>query len=147
MGVSAVPGKLMLLIGKDTLKVLEARFDLKNNVGNVPGAGDFLGKSDARMSSWTLRWHPCCPIRPGSFMIRSGHRRHRDNRFSANVTKEEFTVRRVPGPRTVRDILIASGRWSFQRVHRTFRRQRQRKTTANERRTKTPVKETDTEAT
>ena len=25
--------KLMLLIGKDTLKVLEARFDLKNNLG------------------------------------------------------------------------------------------------------------------
>ena len=29
MRVSAVPRKLMLLIGKDTLKVLEARFDLK----------------------------------------------------------------------------------------------------------------------
>ena len=33
MRVSVVPGKLMLLIGKDTLKVLEARFDLKNNIG------------------------------------------------------------------------------------------------------------------
>ena len=38
MRVSVVPGKLMLLIGKDTLKVLEARFDLKNNIGFFPGA-------------------------------------------------------------------------------------------------------------
>ena len=34
----------MLLIGKDTLKVLEARFDLKHNMGIVPGAGYFHGK-------------------------------------------------------------------------------------------------------
>ena len=33
MRVFLVPGKLMLLIGKDTVKVLEARFDLKNNTG------------------------------------------------------------------------------------------------------------------
>ena len=33
MRVSVVPGKLMQLIGKDTLKNLEARFDLKNNIG------------------------------------------------------------------------------------------------------------------
>ena len=43
MRVSVVPGKLMLLIGKNTLKVLEARFDLKNNIGIFPGAGDFQG--------------------------------------------------------------------------------------------------------
>ena len=36
MRFSVVPGKLMLLIGKDTLKVLEARVDLKNNIGNFP---------------------------------------------------------------------------------------------------------------
>ena len=40
----AVPGKLLLLIGKDTLKVLEARFDLKNNIGNFPSDGDLEGK-------------------------------------------------------------------------------------------------------
>ena len=33
MRVSVVPGKLMLLIDKDTRKVLEARFDRKNNIG------------------------------------------------------------------------------------------------------------------
>ena len=44
MRVFVVPGKLMLLIGKDTLKVLEARFDLKNNIGIFPGAGDLQGK-------------------------------------------------------------------------------------------------------
>ena len=36
MRVSAVPGKLMLLAGKDTLKVLEARFDLKKKFGIFP---------------------------------------------------------------------------------------------------------------
>ena len=44
MRVSEVPGKLMLLTSKDTLKVLEARFDLKNNIGIFPSAGDFQGK-------------------------------------------------------------------------------------------------------
>ena len=34
----------MLLIGKDTLKVLEARFDLNNNIGIFAGTGDFQGK-------------------------------------------------------------------------------------------------------
>ena len=33
MRVPVVPGNLMLLIGKDTQKVLEARFDQKNNIG------------------------------------------------------------------------------------------------------------------
>ena len=31
----------MRLIGKDTLKVLEAPFDLENHIGIVPGAGYF----------------------------------------------------------------------------------------------------------
>ena len=35
---------VVLLIGQDTLKVLDARFDLKNNVGIYPGAGDVEGK-------------------------------------------------------------------------------------------------------
>ena len=34
----------MLLIGKDTLKVLEARFHKKNNIRFFPGAGDLEGK-------------------------------------------------------------------------------------------------------
>ena len=37
----------MLLIGKDTLKVLEARFELKNNI-------DFLGVLE-------ISWEKCCP--------------------------------------------------------------------------------------
>ena len=43
MRLSVVLRKL-LLIGKDTLKVLEARFDLKNNIGIFPGAADLEGK-------------------------------------------------------------------------------------------------------
>ena len=43
MRVSLVPVRLMLLIGMDTLKVFEARFDLKNNIGIFPGAGDLQG--------------------------------------------------------------------------------------------------------
>ena len=42
MRVSVVPGTLMLLIGKDTLKVLEARFDSKNNI--FPRACDLHDK-------------------------------------------------------------------------------------------------------
>ena len=41
MRVSVVPRKLMLLIGKDTLKVLETRFNVENHIGIFPGAGDF----------------------------------------------------------------------------------------------------------
>ena len=44
MRVSVVLGKLVLLRGKDTLKVLEARFGLKNNFGIFPDAGDFQGE-------------------------------------------------------------------------------------------------------
>ena len=43
MRVSVVPGKLMLLIGRDTMKVLEARFDLKNNIGIFPMCWRFSG--------------------------------------------------------------------------------------------------------
>ena len=39
-----VPRKLLLLIVKDTLKVLEAQFDLKNIIGIFPGAGDLQGE-------------------------------------------------------------------------------------------------------
>ena len=34
----------MLLIGKDTLKVLEAGFNLINNIGIFPGAAGFQGE-------------------------------------------------------------------------------------------------------
>ena len=44
----------MLLIGKDTLKALEARFDLQNNIGIFPGAGDLHGKVFARESRRTF---------------------------------------------------------------------------------------------
>ena len=44
MRVSAVPGNLMLLIGRDTLKVLEARFDLKNNIGIFPVLETLIAK-------------------------------------------------------------------------------------------------------
>ena len=44
MRVSVVPGKLMLFIGEDTLKVLEARFDLKNDIGIFPALEIFEGK-------------------------------------------------------------------------------------------------------
>ena len=40
--------------------------------------------------------------------------------FSTNVMNETFSVKRLPGSRTVRDFMIASGRGSFQRLQRTF---------------------------
>ena len=41
-------------------------------------------------------------------------------------------MKRSPGSRTVRDLMISSGIVSFQRLHRTFRRLRQKKATAIE---------------
>ena len=42
--VAVVPGKLVLLKGKDCLKVLKARFELQNNIGIFPDAGYFHSK-------------------------------------------------------------------------------------------------------
>ena len=41
--------------------------------------------------------------------------------FSTNVMSEEFSVKRLPGSRTVRDLMISSEKRSFQRLHRSFR--------------------------
>ena len=76
-----VPGKLMLLIGKDTLKVLEARFNLKNNIGNFPSDGDFEGK----VLRESLAVHLLVPLLPEScviFMIRLCHQTPREPWFS-----------------------------------------------------------------
>ena len=52
--------------------------------------------------------------------------------FSTNVMNETFSVKGLPGSRTIRDLMITSGRRSFQRLHVTFRRLRQKRATANE---------------
>ena len=63
MRVSVVPRKLMLLIGKDTLKVLEAKFGLNNNIGIFSGAGDFEGK----VLRGSRAGHLMVPLLPESF--------------------------------------------------------------------------------
>ena len=93
MRVSVVPRKLLLLIGKDTLKVFEARLGLENNIGCFPGAGDFQGKNVVRQSSWALDGTLVARFVLGGFMIRSRHERQRHHRFSAHVTNEAFSVR------------------------------------------------------
>ena len=123
MRVSVVPGKLMLLIGKDTLKVVEARFDLKNNIGIFPGAGDLQGKVYSRFHR--------CPIRHGNGSFVPSETA-RPFVFSTSVTNEAFSVERLQGSRTIRDQMISSGKGSFQRLHRTSRRLRQRRTIASE---------------
>ena len=127
MRVSEVPGKLMLLIGKDTLKVLEARFDLKNNIGIFPGAGDIQGNvlRESRAgdflvpllpdSSWEFH-DSFVPSETAGPLV-----------FSTNVTNEAFSVKRLQGSRTIRDLMISSGKRSFQRLHRTFQRLLQKK--------------------
>ena len=45
------------------MKVLEARFDLKNNIGIFPGAGDFEGK----MLRESRAGHLIVPLLPESF--------------------------------------------------------------------------------
>ena len=52
--------------------------------------------------------------------------------MSTNVKNETFSVKRLPGSRTIRDLMITSGRGSFQRLHRTFRRLRQKRAAADE---------------
>ena len=63
MRVSVVPGKLMLFNGKYTLKVLEKRFDLKNNIGIFPSAGDF----ESKMLRESRASHMMVPLLPESF--------------------------------------------------------------------------------
>ena len=132
MRVSVVPGKFMLLIGKDTLNVLDARLDLKHNIGIFPGAGDLQGKvlRESRAghlmvpllpdTSWEFHDSFVPPETAGRLV------------FSANVTNEVFSVKRLQGSRTIRDLMISSGKGSFQRLHRTFRGLRQKRTTASE---------------
>ena len=52
--------------------------------------------------------------------------------FSTYLMNQTFSVKRLPGSRTIRDLMIASGRGSFQRLHRAFRRLRQTRATGNE---------------
>ena len=111
MRVSVVSGKLMLLIGKDKFKVLEARFDLKNNIGIFPGPGYFEGK----VLRESRAGHLMVPLLPESFW-----------EFHDSFVPSEtagpwfFFVKRLPGSRTIRDLMITSVRRSFQRLHRTF---------------------------
>ena len=102
----------MLLIGKDTLKVLEARFGLKNNIGIFPSAGYFQGKV-LRESRAGHEMFPLLPDSSWEFL-------------DSFVPSEAFSVKRLP------DLMITSGKGSFQRLHRTFRRLRQKKASANE---------------
>ena len=133
MRVSEVPGKFVLLRGKDSLKVLETRFDLKNNIGIFSDAVDFQGK----VLRESRAGHSMVPLLPEmsweNFMIRLSHRKQLDLLFfSANVMSEAFSVLRLQGSRTIRDVMISSGERSCQRLHRTFRRLRQKRDTANE---------------
>ena len=40
--------------------------------------------------------------------------------FSTNVTGGEFSVKRLPGSRTIRDLMIASGKGSFSKAPSYF---------------------------
>ena len=66
-------------------------------------------------------------------MIRLYHLRLLDFLFSSSsVTREAFSVKRLPGSRAIRDLMIAFGKGSFQRLHRTFRRLRHKKASESE---------------
>ena len=83
----------MLLIGKDTLKVLEPRFDLKKNIGHFLGVGDFHGTvlRESRAghlmvpllpdSSWEFHDSFVPSETPGPLV------------FSTSVTNEAFSVK------------------------------------------------------
>ena len=81
-------------MGTDTLKVLEARFDLKNNIGISPGARDFQGKvlRESRAghlmvllladTSWEFQ-DTCTPSETAGALV-----------FTVNVMNEAFSMGR-----------------------------------------------------
>ena len=117
MRVSVVPGKLMLLMGYDTLKVLEARFDLENHIGICPGAGDL----DGNVLRESPAGHSMVPLLPDlSWEFRDSFVPSETAGplvFSTSVMSEVFSVKRLPGSRTIRDLMISFGQGSFQRLH------------------------------
>ena len=52
--------------------------------------------------------------------------------FSTSVADETLYVKRLVGSRTIRDLMITSGKRPFQRLHRTIRRLRQKRVAADE---------------
>ena len=87
---SVVPGKTMLLIGKDTLKVLEVRFDQKNNIGIFPVLEILRAKccEKAAQVTWWFHW---CLNRFGSSTSRLSHLKLREPWFfSTSVMNETF---------------------------------------------------------
>ena len=110
MRVSVVPGWLMLLIGKDTLQVLEARFELKNTfMGFCPGAGGILRTKCCEQAAQVTGWFP---VLPESFWEFNGSlvpsKTVGPMVFSTNMMNETFCVKRLPRPRTIRDLMITS---------------------------------------
>ena len=110
-----MPRKSLLFIGKDTLKLLEARFDLKINIGMFPGAGVFQGE----MLRESRAGHLMVPV-----LLDSSWEFHDSfvpsetagpPFFSASVTSEALSVKRVQGSRSIRDLMITSGIGPFQR--------------------------------
>ena len=89
------------------------RFGLKNNVGIFPGAGDFQGKV---MREIRAR-HLMVPLLPDSSWGFDGTFVPSEAAgplvFSTNVTLEAFSVKRLPGSRTTRDLMMTSGKGLF----------------------------------
>ena len=102
------------------MKVLEARFGLKNLIGIFPGAGDFQGK----VLRESRAGHVIVPLLLDSSSEFDDTFVPSEAAgppvFSTNVTREAFSVKRLAGSRTIRDLMITSGKGSFQRLHRTF---------------------------
>ena len=94
--------------------MLEASFDLKDNIGIFPGA------LDGPSASWELNTQFRPPDQEGHLV------------FSINQTNDVFSAKRLPGPRTIRDLMMALGSCSFQSLHRTFRWFRKKKYTSIE---------------
>ena len=123
----------MLLIGRDTLKVMEARFDM-NNIGIFQGAGDIQGKvlRESRAGHLMVPLLPDSSLKFDDTFVPSeaaGPLVFLDNRNAS----EACSVKRLPGSRTIRDLMITSGKRVFcQRPHRTFRRLRQKKVAESE---------------
>ena len=99
----------MLLVGKDTLEVLEARFDLKIilefRVLEISKATCCAGHLMVPLlpdSSWEFD-DTFVPSEAAGPLV-----------FPTNVMSDAFSVKRLPGSRNIRDLMITSGRRACQ---------------------------------
>ena len=124
--ISAVPGRLPMLLGKDALRKLEARIDLKLNTGCFPG----ITKSGPQKLEESKAGHLMLPLLPDEgWQAKEGWEPNENEKVVTifDDMLEAMRAERVAASRTARDMLLLSGSESYHGLHRVFRRLRRKK--------------------